>query len=411
MLFRREDLQSRLLWLLIPSLGGGEVWWWLVAKTFAGRAGLLENDWPNVLGTIALGLVALGFWLAAAALGGYLIRGRFDRWVLALLVSWPWIIFFPLNRWTVVMGVLCWFGLGWAIRRTAEEARDQVRLRPQRALMQGLPLAVLMVVLAVSLAYYQQFSLPGKSPSDQVSKLTDQTVTLTERFLPRFYPSYRANMTVDELIGAQLPSAEELVNGIDLKISGNKLTQDAENKLREAGVDVNKLNVDRTKNTAELQRAIDKQLDSFRQDTIDQSRQELGDRFKIDLRGDETVHEVIQSLINRQFTAATDRFSAVIPILLGVALFFILKVFSGLMVWVAMVVGWWWWHGLKMMKVVMVATVDEPVEKPSWGGKKEGVLPNPTVVTKKTTVGKNTTTDKTYSGQKPYKIYRPGNKT
>lgn len=410
MFFTRDDLRGRLLWLFIPSLSGGVVWWWLVAKTFAGRVGLLENDWPNVLGTIALGIVALGFWLAAAALGGYLIRGRIDRWVFALLVSWPWVFFFPLNQWTMAMGILCWLGIGWAIRRTAEEARDQVRLRPQRALMQGLPMAVLMVVIAVSLAYYQQFSLPGKSPTDQVTKLTDQTVTLTERFLPRFYSGYRADMTVDELIGAQLPSAEELVKGIDLQISGNKLTTDAEQKLRDAGVDVNKLDINRAADTAELQEAIDQQLQTFRQDTIDQSRQELAKRFNIDLRGDETVHQVIQSLINRQFTAVTDRFSAVIPILLGVALFFILKVFSGFMVWVAMGVGWWWWHGLRMLKVVVVTTVNEPVDKPSWGGEKE-VGPNITAAAQKTPIGKNTITNKTAVGQKPYKIYRPGNKT
>lgn len=359
----------RLLAFAIPSLIGGSVWWLVVQQALRGHVAFNQAALANVFMFIFLGLLSLTIWLAPTLLVAYVGKWRSVRYTAVLAATIPILFFFPWQLWTGLAWLILLLGLWWGMETAADDAHNRLTIQPMRTLPHAMPAVIFGVIIAVSLLYYQQLRASASTAEELSRRLIDQTVTLTERVMPAVYKDYRSDMTVDQLIGAQLPNAEKILSDIHF----NELTSQAdrqralEETLSSIGYSPNELNLNLKQSEEDLRRQLDLKLQEFRDQTIDQARQELGERLDVTLKGNETMHEVLRNIIGRQFDRYVRRYVTIVPALLAVALFFILRVATSLFQAVVVWMGWLLLRLYRGLKVLSVTHQTVPAEKLDWG--------------------------------------------
>lgn len=358
----------KLLWLIVPSLAGASLWWFAVARVLQGRMALNSAAVPLLAGFIVFGLLGIGLWLGSFNLMAYLLPRRLARLALALVAAWPMVIFFPPKPWTIIGALLLWLGLWLGIERVGGDAQSRLSVQPRRSLGAALPATVTVIILAVSLLYYQQL-LGSTRTSDELStRLSGQTVSLAERFLGNAFKEYRPDMTVDEVIGLQVPSAAELLKDLNFDTLNQAELQE---KLSDAlssieGFDPASFRLDPAANRSELERQLDAKLNETRRQLSTEVRQNLSDQFGVPISGNDLVHDVLVRIVNRQFERYVRNYVQFVPWLLVLALFFILRIFSSLFLWSASIIGWLVYRLYRSLHLIEVQHETVPAEVLNW---------------------------------------------
>ncbi len=193
-------------------------------------------------------------------------------------------------------------------------------------------------------------------------------MTVAERVLPVIYKDYTTGMTVDELIGAQMPTAAGILNDINFSsLTSLQSQQSALNdRLSQLGLDPNSVTVSAQDTQAQLEKEINAQIETFRQQTIDQTRDELSQRFDISIQTNESVHDVLRAIIGRQFDRYVRQYVTFVPALLAVALFFVLRFFTSLVQAVVVWGAWLMFKLLKALKIFVISQQTVPAERVDW---------------------------------------------
>lgn len=356
----------KFLWLVGPGLVGATLWWWGMSQFVTGQINLSGNPFANISRPAVVALVGLALWLGSSLLTVYLAPRSSLRVVLAILLSLPLLLFFPLTLWTGLAILATAVGLVWSMEQAWADSRNRLTVQPMQTINQNLSVVLSGAMIAVAIVSYQQ--VHRSSSTVTTARLSGQTVTIVEQFLPRIYSGYRPTMTVDELIGSQLPSAASLLQSINFdQLSSQAAKQQALNqKIRDLGLDPNDLKIDTTLNPNVLRQQLDRQLNAARQQTITEARQQLADRFNLKLQGTEQIHDVLSTYVNQQLTTSLGRFVTFLPLLLAVGVFLLLRLFSFLFTW--LIVGWGWLLAslLRWLGIILTKTTTVPAQHLEW---------------------------------------------
>lgn len=366
---RATPWTSKLLSFLIPSLAGGVMFWLIVQQALLGHVVFNHISVTNVAVFSLIGLFCLALWLGPLLLVSYITIWRAVRLSMAAVASLPMLAFFPFHLWTwVSLGLLVVF-IGWGMESIADDMHNRLTVQPMLSLPRGITFIIFAVLLSISLLYYQQLRGSHTTTEELSNRFIDQTVTLTERILPTVYKDYRPGMTVDELIGAQIPTADSILKDIkfDTLSTPTEQQQALQQKLTELGLDSSQVKVDVKQGEAQVKQQINAKLQEFRAQTIDQARQELSKRFGISLEGSDTVHRALVKVIGKQFDTYVRRYVTFVPALLALALFFVLRFFTSLFQAVVVWFGWLYLRILRALKVVQITHQTVPAEKVEWG--------------------------------------------
>jgi hypothetical protein len=358
----------KLLALVVPSSVGGFVFWYYVQQALRGHVAFTTIAVVNIGIFFFVGLLCLVCWLSPLLLVAYVGRWRSLRWAAAAVAVIPMTPWFPWQLWTGLAMLLVLLGLGLAIESIAEDAQNRLTVQPMYSLPRGISFAIFTVLAAISLLYYQQLRHDTSTADALSQKLMDQTVTVVERGLPLIYKQYTSGMTVDQLIGAQMPTAEGILQ--DIRFSSLQSTQQQQaalnDRLSQLGLDPNSITISNKESEAALRKQIDDQIASFRQQTIDQTRQELSKRFDITITPNESVHNLLVAIIGRQFNRYVRQYVIFVPALLALALFFVLRFATSLL---QAVVVWGGWLLMKIYRATHILYISQktvPAEHVDW---------------------------------------------
>ncbi|MBI2984399.1 MAG: hypothetical protein HYY50_02135 [Candidatus Kerfeldbacteria bacterium] len=359
---------AKLLWFLLPSLLGASVWWYVVSQTLQGRVAFTSAGLTTLLTFIVFGLFSFGLWVSGLGLSTYLANWRIVRFVSAGIVSLPLMAFFPPQPLTVGLAVGLWLVLWWGAERFATDAHSRLQLKPHLSSGWAFPTVIVLVMVVVSLLYYQQLRGATRTASELSARLASQTVGLLERFIPLLTKEYRPDMTVDEVIGLQIPTAAELLK--DIQFDALNQTE-LEERLRQTlasveGFDAQQFSLGPTANQTDLERQLETQLEQARRQLSEQVRQSLSSQFGVPISGQATAHDVLTDIVNHQFNRYLSRYVTVIPWLLAVALFFILRVFSGLFLIATTWLGWLLFWLYRHLHIIHLTHETVPAERVEW---------------------------------------------
>lgn len=358
----------KLLWLLVPSFGGAMLWWYIVEKTLRGEVGFTTAALPNLLTFLVFGVFALGLWLGAFGLTGYMVNNRTVRFFSALLVTLPVVFWFPLKPWTLAAFGLTFVAGWWGIEQLSSDQHNRLTVRPQFTLS-AFSISATVIMMAVSLLYYQQLRGSSHTSQELAQRLSSQTVTFTERFLPSIYKNYHPNQTVDELLLAQFPTADEILKDINFsRFQSNPAQAKAEirDRLSQLEIDPTAFNVSAQATEAQIREELGLELERQRVVFVAETRDRLSTQLGIPIRGNEKVHDVLTSLVNKQFDQSIKQYVQIIPWLFAAALFFLLKIFTGVF---TLAITWIGWILFRLYRSIHVIRIDHemvPAEKVVW---------------------------------------------
>lgn len=359
----------KLLYFVLPSLIGGLALWFFVQQALLGHVIFTEVALLSLGLFFVFGLFCLSMWLGPVLLVPYVAGWRAVRLTLATIAAAPLLFFFPPSLWTIAAFLIVALGVGIAVEVIADDMHNRLSVQPLHSLPRGITYVIVAFITAVSLLYYQQIRGSSATTDELSNRFIDQTVTLTERLLPTVYKAYEPGMTVDELIGAQIPTGDSILKDIRFDAFTNQAEQQRalQQRLEEIGVDASAVTVDVAQSEAQVRQDIDDALLTFRRQTIDQAREELATRLNIPIQGSDTVHETLIHVVGRQFDTYVRRWVTFMPVLLGVVLFFALRVFTSLFQAVVVWCAWLFVRLYRATKILKVTQQTVPAEKVEWG--------------------------------------------
>lgn len=360
---------TKLLWFLTPSLFGALAWWYVVGRAIDGRLPLTVDQLGGNIGLFILAFGGFGFWLGALFITTYLAGWRSVRFVLSIVLALPLLMYFPFTMLTGLATIVVMAGLWWGMEQLASDIHNRLTVQPWRTLSITVPVSIACILVAVAVLTYQQVRGNTKTTDELTDRLVNQTVTITEKFLPLVYPHYTTGMTVDELIGGQIPTADDILRDVNFDALPTKAAQEA--ALRETlvslGFDPEQFSLDSATSTAALKQTLDRQLTQFRTEAIAQTRATVGEKLNVVLNGDDTVHQALITIITERFNPWLQRYAKVVPIILAVSIFLILRIFTFLFTWIAMAFGWVMYRLLLSLRIVHIITHTVPAQSLEWG--------------------------------------------
>lgn len=364
----RSPWNARLLWFALPGLLGSGAWWWGIKQFITGQVDLAQHPVASIGIPAVVGILGLGVWLGSASLSNYLSPWRSIRAAAAILFAIPVFIFFPISLWTGVAALTIAVGLFINSEQVAIDVHNRMVVQPLATLNQNLSVAITTLMLAAAILSYQQITRQATSSTATTQRLSSQLVTATEQFLPNIYPAYRPDISVDDFIASQLPSADKILDDINFSQLTNQAAQQQalNDKLRELGLDPNQAHVDVKQGAAALRLQLASQLEKFRRDAIAQTREQVGKQFGLTLTGRETMHEVLTQFVTNRLTTSLGRLTTYLPIILAAGVFLLLRLFSFLYTWAIVGWGWLWFSALRLMNVVKITTMTVPAQRAEW---------------------------------------------
>lgn len=359
---------AKLLAFIVPSVIGASAFWFFVQQALRGHVIFNEIPLVSVVLYFVMGLFCLAIWLGPMLLIPYVATWRSIRLISVGISLLPFVFFFPLLIWTLVSVLVMFAGLAWGIESVHNDVHNRLSIQPVTSISRGVSVIIFGVLVAISLMYYQQLRGSHTSTEELSNTLIEQTVTITERALPTYYKEYHEGMTIDELIGAQIPTADSILRDINFDAFTNKTEQQQalEQKLENLGLDSSVVTVDVQQGEAQVRQQIDQKLIEFHKQTVDQAREELAQRLDIPLKGSDTVHDTLERVIGKQFDTYVRRYVTFVPVLLALALFFILRIFTSLLQATVVWFGWLYLRLCRLLKLIHITHQTVPAEKLEW---------------------------------------------
>lgn len=358
----------RLLWLAIPQLIGATAWWYIASRAVTGKISFAENPAVLLITAAAFGVIGLGWWIGTMLFGAVLLPQRKWRLASAVLSSLPLWFFLPMTLWTGAAWLILLLGLGLGVEQAFEHAHNSLIIRTRQVIGASLGVPLLAILLSTSLLYYQHLRTTTATPDILATRVVDQSATTVERALPSIQSGYRIGMTVDELLGLFIPTADDLLKDIDSPNGRLNQQQQAEvrRQLAERGIPVEDLQLDFSQTEDQLRLAIDGQIQQFRAEIISNLRTELSRTLRVEVQSDQSVHSALQQYFSRQFDRYIRDYVNWLPPLLALALFFTLRLIGIIFQWGIILSGWLWYRILRLSRVLGVVHETVPAERLTW---------------------------------------------
>lgn len=362
----RRDWHPHQLWLVLPSLVGASAWWFIVSQLFRGRLIFDHVSWLTFGLVIVVGVLVLGLWLGSAMLTAYVVETMLWPALIAVVVSLPMLAFFPLTVWTGLSYGLSVIGVWWGIAQARADRRTRRSVHPDRTLQHALRPVMPIMILAVAVLYFQHVRGDARSAEQVAARLSEQSVTIVEKFLPRAYPQYRPSSTVEELLGSEVPTGQQIIDEVWPPEEKTLNRSALEDKLRSLDLDPASNRLRLSGSRQELIAQLDRLFSGVRDQVIDQSAAELSQRFRVPINRTDRVHDVLVRLLNRQYLTYIGRFLPGLPAILALGLFFLLRLFQSVFHVVSVWLGWAWYGLLRLLRVWRVTEEKQSVQTLGW---------------------------------------------
>jgi hypothetical protein len=296
--------------------------------------GLANLRTASALILAAATLVAFSAMVTCLALVGMVALRRRERWAVVAPLALTPLAAFPPTLITALAVLVLLLAFAFYVWMMAREARARIRFSFDKTIRVDLAATISLVIVAVSVLSYGQVSRQGSDPDQVLKRLTSSTTGILERVLPLTYPQYDSAITVDEFIRRQLPDAKSVL--ADLRLDALKSRearrQVLEQKLRDLGVDpatvdVNAYLNDADRAQAELEQAIDRELASLQDETVQATREQLSRNFRVDLAGDDHLADALERIVAQNVDRYVRPYAGAVPAVLALSLFFLLSLF------------------------------------------------------------------------------------
>ena len=359
---KHRDLRSELLWLIVPSILFANAFWYITAQIFNGlsRVGAAEILWR-----VATLLLSFGLMLGIALLVPYLVSHHWLVGLIMLLTGLNVLWYLPLTWLTGLMVVAVTGGLWLSAVTVGRDLRDRIKINIHGTLVRNTSWAVLGVMLAVTLAQYQVIDR-ALGPNKSVDQLVTRTVAAVEKILPRFVKNYQPDMSLAELVGAEMPTADKIM--ANLKLDSKLTTSDQtklQQQLKDQGIENPNLPA-LGASAAQVRQAIDAELAKFQAQASSEMLTGLSDQLHVKLGTEKTTHDIITAILRQKLSPAALRFTAFIPPLVAVALFLLLRLFSPIFEILVVVSGWLWYRLLRLARVFNIRIETVEAERLIW---------------------------------------------
>lgn len=252
--------------------------------------------------------------------------------------------------------------LSWNVRR--EEAA-RLKFSIVKILTYGATFTITLLLVAVAFFAYVGFSR-GASTGQLQASIVETGVATLNRTLPVVYRDYRPDMTVNQLIEAQLPGTDELLQPLTKGSFTPQERQDFEQHLSESGIDPKSVDLDKilASQSGEREKFINElraEIELARQAAIQAAIERIGTSFRTSLSGDQPVEDGLRAILRTQVERLTKPNERFVPPILAVSLFLTLVIFDGVYIWLAWLLAslcFWFYKTLGVVKpVVQTATV------------------------------------------------------
>lgn len=293
--------------LLVFSHAG---FWYGVRQAFTINLTETFRDPATILYFFFL-LFLLGLVLALVAVVGILVP-RGDVRVACFIASGAvFLLPFGVNLLTLIVVGIVALGEWWFGRTVQEESRQRLTFAPLKLTRHGYGTVALVLILGISLAnYHVGVENREEAAAQRQASLVATGTTMLEQTLRVQFRGYDPDMTLDEFIlqfvtiGGEGDRQEPQIN-FELPFSFGALPE---------GV--------------ELQEQLDAASAQITDETVGQIRQQLLDAFGIDAEGTETVHVVVERIVEQQLAGVLENVEQFMPLVSAIGLFFLLEVFT-----------------------------------------------------------------------------------
>jgi hypothetical protein len=303
--------------------------------------------------------------LGIALLVPYLVSHHWLVGLIMLLTGLNVLWYLPLTWLTGLMVVAVTGGLWLSAVTVGRDLRDRIKINIHGTLVRNTSWAVLGVMLAVTLAQYQVIDR-ALGPNKSVDQLVTRTVAAVEKILPRFVKNYQPDMSLAELVGAEMPTADKIM--ANLKLDSKLTTSDQtklQQQLKDQGIENPNLPA-LGASAAQVRQAIDAELAKFQAQASSEMLTGLSDQLHVKLGTEKTTHDIITAILRQKLSPAALRFTAFIPPLVAVALFLLLRLFSPIFEILVVVSGWLWYRLLRLARVFNIRIETVEAERLIW---------------------------------------------
>ncbi len=352
-------------WLILPATIASHIWWYFLHRVLIGHSGVNSNGWVGAILLVLIMVAGIGGMVGINSLNGYLVRSNWWRAIIALWLVAQGLWYLPLTWWTVVAMITSAAGLWSGSRAIHQESDERVHVQPWSVLPVGAGPAMLGITLGVAIALAQAVVATSLPPQQRVDRLITQSVKLVEDYAQPLYPKLKASMTVDQAIGLNFPSADSLLNSVGIT---DRLTTDQQRRLQQQltdqGIDTS---VATGQTRQQLEQSLSQAIQQYENQALSSARDELGQRFKIQLRGDETIHQALVEALREQINGPALRYAQFFAPLIAVIIWLLLRLLTPLLLWAALLAGWLWYRALHLTRAIRISRRVEEVEQLEWG--------------------------------------------
>lgn len=289
---------------------------------------------------LILAVVGLLFWGISICLGSLFIDKKTTLYLVFALSLLSFFVFFRGGEvipgqfreafYYFIVLVLIFLALIFYCGRVKHEKETRTKLNFWRILKRGLSLTFTLVCLLIALAYYFSPSLGGISKIEfEIPKgLFDTALKPLSGLIQTRLPLYRPDMSIDELLTMfSITVDEEGLSGLSFEPS-----PELYRIIQSRGISIETLDINQLLKDPEivelLQEEIKKKTSSLNPGQLAQQRAEFSEKLDIEIKGDETLNDVLYKLVNTQINAAGGPYKKYIPIALAVGLFFFLRILT-----------------------------------------------------------------------------------
>lgn len=326
---KRPSITAKLVFVLsLPALVALLLHLSLASLVFQG---IHERWW--LLAVVVLSFCSL---LALAGIVGATTRGRTILFTLPIAVAATSLLLGI--HWSVLLGFFVeWLALWLLLFNVRREADARLRLSMVKVLAFGMTISLVLILIAITLFTYRGFVQAVENGQLQRS-VVDAAIAAVNRVLPSVYKQYSPDITVDDLIGNQLPSPRSVLD--EYRSASQKSLDQSEyaQRLRDAGIDAERIDLDKVRILSQgeyekLLSEIDTQFDAAKAEALRSAREELSSAVGVAIQGDARVEDALRVILDERIGRFTSQRLSVVAPVLSLSLFLTLIIFTGVYTW------------------------------------------------------------------------------
>ncbi|MFH1597541.1 MAG: hypothetical protein ABIB97_00525 [Patescibacteria group bacterium] len=299
------------------------IFFWLAV--FAAFQMEFAFDTLSLVGWSSLVYSLLAFCLLLTFLGifGTLVRNKMVVYLTVFLVAVVPFFFFIKGYYSLFIIVSCTMMFWFYTKYCRDETDGRYKFSIVRSTYFGLPLVVIVLLIALSLSYYVAMT----HDDEDGTKLKDSINTIVLNSLNKVMESrmedYDPNMALDDWLGNL--QIQEVFSTLPEFLGPEVISEDLKNEIEQS---------------AEYQEALSEAEEQAKAEVIVSLRNEFLKQFEIEAEGSDPISEVLTKWVDQTIGDFVTPYTKFIPPVLAISLFLVLRLLTPIYIAIARFFQW-----------------------------------------------------------------------